>query len=144
MEYPKRLGVGKIFLGPDVLGCYNSGMQPALCKSKKLKDYANLNPKGYKFIVGPRVDLHRATMAMLMGHVKGNTFQESPTEKVPNPAKTKFFKTYSSAKKFHQELVSEIEEINDRIRQERDDAKARAKSNDPETAIGGAMDLADF
>lgn len=104
-EYPKRLALGKMFRGTGYKGCLNTGVTPCILHSKILKDHKSLNHKCYRFVVGPQSYLHDAVMDYLTGHINTQS-----TERAGH--KIKFFKTYKSAKSFHDKEMQKVYEFN--------------------------------
>jgi hypothetical protein len=131
---PTRLPKGRILLGPDFYGCINTGMAPALLKSKALANFPTLS-RGYRFAVGPHLFVEQAVKALMFDRVKaGRGYYEFDGRRVV------FCKTYATAKKRFAALVEQAEAVNAKVRAEHLAVKTRAKAGD----LQAVVDLIDY
>jgi hypothetical protein len=134
-KLPVRLPLGKFFVGPDFYGCINTGMAPAILKSRLLKSYDRLGlVKGFKFAVGPGLFVEDAIKDMTRGRVKGSTWKRSGRYTV------KFFKTSKGAKAYFSRLVEKAVEVNRQEAETHRGLRAAAAAGD----VQAAADLIDY
>jgi hypothetical protein len=130
MTIPHRMPKGRILLGPDFYGCINTGMAPALLKSKALADYPTLS-RGFRFAVGPHLFVEQAVKALMFNQVKqGRGYYEFDGRRVT------FCRTYATAKRRFAVLVSAAEAANAEARAEHNALRASAKTGYLQAVLG--------
>ena len=120
---------GRRLIGPEALGCCNTGTRPILLH------------RAEGFYVGAENDvselIHLRAVDELAGR-KVRVFHKSGRRKA------RFFKTRRPVVAMFRQLVSDRLEMNDRLRAEYEQARQESVSPDPEMAIAGAVRLGDF
>lgn len=103
MNMPSRMKTGLYIVGPDFYGCSNTGMAPAILKSRALQSWLNVPvARGFKFAVGPQIYIEDAIKALLHGRMKkGATWTNSN-----GIHKVRLFKTYKAAKPYFEKIVA--------------------------------------
>lgn len=136
IEFPRRLTLGKMMVGPEWYGCINTGMRAVMYKSKILAQ----NPRagrGLLFVCGPQLHCQDAVSALLMGNVpEGQNFVEFNSGRV----RVTFCRTYKTAKARFQVLCDEQEKWNTETAARHLGLKERAAQGD----MAATINLIDF
>ncbi len=137
MKMPSRMTTGRDLEGPDYYGCVNSGMAPAILKSKALADYGRLGlARGFKFAVGPQLFIQDAINDVIRGRMKkGATWTRDGGH-----YKVRLFKTYKAAKAYFEKLVAEVIAINAAEQVKHRELLRKAKAGDVQAVLA----LADY
>jgi len=123
------LRTGRRLIGPEALGCCNTGTRPTLLR------------RAEGFYVGAENDvvelIHLRTFDELAGRKVRVSYKSGDR-------KARFFKTRRPAVAMFRQLISDRLEMNDRLHAEYEQARQESASSNPETAIAGALKLGDF
>ena len=126
----KRLAPGRMVVGPDHYGCCNTGMAPALFRSKFLHDHFRYR---YKFAIGPEVFVEAAVRMLVFDKVPpGQAFVEFNGGR----DRVTFAVTYKTARKRFDFLVAEITVANAAARAKHMALRTRAKAGDMAAVLG--------
>jgi len=116
----KNLKLGQGICGPEFRGCVNSGVRPAILKSKKLKVWGSRLGRPARYAVGPELYLHDAIQAYLINSNIKRVWKSGSQE-------VRFFKTSASARRYFKELCDRVLSFNqqdaERERGEREEIK---------------------
>lgn len=119
---------GKAFVGSEAFGCCNTGTRPMILHSIATG----------LWLVGPELAVGEVRNAVCFGENRGK-------RKLVRMAHTvHIYKTRGPAVKRFQANVNEQRAMNERLRAGYDEAAADARSDNPETAIAGALALSDY
>jgi len=126
MDLPTRLTLGKYYIGPDHYGCFNTGLAPAILKSRLLYKWCKSQ---HLFAVGPQLFIDDAISDLL--HHRPRHFRGTKATWIREKRyKVRFFRTSKAAKRYFLTLVMTAIEKN---KQERSTHKAlieKAKAGD--------------
>ena|GEM_PF-3404761 len=134
--YPKAVEMkvpplreGRRLIGPEALGCCNTGTRPILLR------------RAEGFYVGAENDvvdlIHLRVLAELAGKKVRVSYRSGER-------KARFFKTGPPAVAMFRQLISDRLEMNERLRAQYEQARQESTSSNPEKAIAGALKLGDF
>lgn len=121
-----RLTKGRGVKGPEPFGCFNTGHAPVIMRSRA----------SGKYLVGPELAVDAVRDAHLFHGHRRKFGQGRDTVRV--------YRTRKAAVARFDELRAAMSAANDGMRAEYLQAKADAASSDPETAVRGALAMADF
>jgi len=130
LRLPRLSKPGKCFLGPEPVGCFNTGMRPRI--------YRDLN--GY--YVGYEVEIE----SLQRDRWRAEARRQKPpvSRKRMGGFGAKYFKSATPARRKFVEMISKRLYENDELRAEYRKAQEDARSADPSTAIAGALRLGGF
>ena len=135
MNMPSRMKTGRYIVGPDFYGCSNTGMAPAILKSKALANYGRLGlARGFKFAVGPMLFIEDAINNVVRGRMKKGATANFGQHKV------RLFKTYKAAKAYFEKLVAAAIATNVAEQVKHRELLRKAKAGDQQAV----RDLADY
>lgn len=119
---------GKAFVGPEAFGCCNTGTRPMILHSLSTG----------LWLVGPELSCTAAATSMCFGenHGKRKLVRMGHTVRI--------YKTRGPAVRRFQDNVDEQRAMNLRLKAGYDEAASDARSDDPETALAGAVALSDY
>ena len=120
---------GRRLIGPEALGCCNTGTRPIIVR------------RAEGFYVGAENDVGELIHLRALDEMAGRKVRASHRS---GERKARFFKTRPPAVVMFRQLVSDRLEMNDRLRAEYEQARQESVSPDPEMAIAGAVRLGDF
>ena len=123
------LRTGRRLIGPEALGCCNTGTRPILLH------------RAEGFYVGVENDVVELIHLRAVDEMAGRKVRVSYRL---GERKARFFKTRPPAVAMFRQLISDRLEMNDRLRVEYEQARQQSTSSNPETAIAGALKLGDF
>lgn len=119
---------GKAFMGPEAFGCCNTGTRPMILHSVSTG----------LWLVGPELAVDEVRSAVCFGGNQGKRTLVRMGRTVH------IYKTRGPAVRRFQDNVDEQRAMNLRLKAGYDAATSDARSADPETAIAGAVALADY
>jgi len=135
-KMPQLRRNGQTIKGPEPVGCMNSGFRPMIVRRWTISGKPDAYYVGYETEID---DLHedrlraaRAGRKMPISRKRGDKFG------------ARLYKSASAARAKFLELVSDRLYENEATREEYRRAREQARSKNPETAIAGALRLADF
>ena len=123
------LRMDRRLIGPEALGCCNTGTRPILLH------------RAEGFYVGAENDVNELTHLRAVDEMAGRKVRVSHKS---SRRKARLFKTRPPAVVMFRQLISDRLEMNDRLRAEYEQARQESTSSNPETAIAGAVKLGDF
>ncbi len=123
------LRTGRRLIGPEALGCCNTGTRPILLR------------RAEGFYVGAENDVVDLIHLRAVDEMAGKKVRVSCRS---GERKARFFKTRPPAVAMFRRLVNDRLEMNDRLRAEYEQARQESTSSTPETAIAGVLKLGDF
>ena len=133
MMHPKAIEMkvpplrkGRRLIGPEALGCCNTGTRPILLH------------RAEGFYVGAENDVGELIHLRAVDEMAGRKVRVSHSF---GRRKARFFKTRRPAVGMFRRLVSDRLEMNDRLRAEYEQARQQSASSNRETAIAGALKL---
>jgi hypothetical protein len=136
-ELPNRMKDNQLIRIPHFFGCMGE-VRTAIWKPKILRDEQILNPKGFRYVVGPDLHLNDAVIYMLRGKTTHKT------KHIRDAYTIYFFKHYRSALKYFKSVWEERVENNQRIADEYQKAQRKANSSNPQERVEGTAELLDF
>lgn len=140
IRIPSLQKTGNVIRGPEAFGCFNTGTRPTIlrdCEGNYLVGAENdvETLRSLRHSAAIRAMNHQPTMPI--NGFDGRSFHNGKRV-------AKCFKGRGAAIKMFLQLVSEQLYMNDRLREDMQFAAKQSQSSDPETAICGAMAMAEF
>ena len=133
---PARMKDNQYFKVPRAAGCVGEP-RVTIWKPKILRDEWMLNSRGFRYVVGPDLELNDAVIYMLRGKATHKT------KHVHGHHTVRFFKHYRSAVAYFNEKWSERIEFNRRVEADRQYHRSKVNSENPADQVEGALGLLD-
>ena len=130
-----RLWLGQKLVGPDHYGCMNTGLAPAMLRSRWLHEHP-LSNRGFRYVIGPDIYLQQAAKMLTSGAVRADESFVEFSDKI----RVTFARKYETAKRRYAFLVKEITANNERLRSLHLATREKARAGD----MQAVADLGDF